>query len=181
MMRKVLLLVAATSTFYMGAAQAISANVTAGEHFTELSGGFGTQGAGLALNGSWARSDHNGQLGSLGATFGLPLGPFSAYAGGKALFLSPDDNSDGAALALGGGLSWQALPSLSIYGEAYGAPESFTSGSKSYVEGKAGARYTVFKPLSIDAGYRYIEMKGSHNNRNEKLADGWYLGAGLSF
>ena len=48
-MRKVLLLVAATSAFYMGAAQAISADFTAGEHFTELNGGFGTQGSGLAL------------------------------------------------------------------------------------------------------------------------------------
>lgn len=180
-MCKVLLAVAATSAFYMGAAQAISADFSAGEHFTELSAGLGTQGSGLAFNGSWARSDHNGELGSLGATFGLPLGPFNAYVGGKALYLSPEDGSNGAAAALGGGLSWQALPSLSFYGEAYGAPESLTSGSKSYMEAKAGARYTVFKPLSVDAGYRLIEMKGAHDDRNEKLADGWYVGAGLSF
>ncbi|MGG4664207.1 YfaZ family outer membrane protein [Providencia vermicola] len=180
-MRKVVLLVAAMSPFFMNSAQAVSVSAQAGKHYTELSAGLGNQNAGLAFNGSWARSDHDGQMGSLGATFGLPVGPFSAYVGGKGLYLSPDNNSSGAALAVGGGLNWQALPSLNIYGEAYGAPESLTSGSKSYVEAKAGARYTVFKPLSIDAGYRVIEMKGSHNKSNEKIADGLYLGAGLSF
>ena len=180
-MRKILLVAAAASSLFVGAAQAVSVSAQAGKHYTELSAGLGNQNAGLAFNGSWARSDHDGQMGSLGATFGLPVGPFAAYAGGKALYLSPEDNSNGAALAVGGGLNWQALPSLNIYGEAYGAPESLTSGSKSYVETKAGARYTVFKPLSIDAGYRMIEMKGTHSKSNETIADGFYLGAGLSF
>lgn len=180
-MRKVLLIVAATTPLFWGTAHAVSVSAQAGKHYTELDASLGNRDAGLALNGSWVRSDHDGQLGSVGATFGLPLGPFAAYVGGKALYLSPDNNSNGAALAVGGGLNWQVLPSLNIYGEAYGAPESLTSGSKSYVEAKAGARYTVFKPLSIDAGYRVIEMKGTHNKSNEKIADGLYLGAGLSF
>lgn len=182
-MRKGLFLAAATvaSLSFVGAAQAVSVNATAGKHYTELSAGLGTKGSGLAFDGSWARSDHDGQMGSLGATFGLPLGPFSAYVGGKALYLSPEDNKNGVALAAGGGLGWDVLPSLNIYGEAYGAPESLTSGSKSFVETKVGARYTVFKPLSIDAGYRMIDVKGTHGNSNEKIADGWYVGAGLSF
>ncbi|EJD6376576.1 porin [Providencia rettgeri] len=180
-MRKLLLLAAAMSPLFVGTAHAVSVSAQAGEHFTELSAGLGNQNAGLAFNGSWARSDHDRQTGSIGATFGLPVGPFSAFVGGKGLYLSPDHNSSGAALAVGGGLNWQAMPSLNIYGEAYGAPESLTSGSKSYVEAKAGARYTVFKPLSIDAGYRLIEMKGTHGNSSDKVADGWYVGAGLSF
>ncbi|EMI5491205.1 porin [Providencia stuartii] len=182
-MRKGLFLAAAaaSSLMFVGTAQAISVNASAGEHYTELSAGIGTKGSGLAFDGSWARSDHNGQMGSLGATFGLPLGPFSAYVGGKALYLSPEDNKNGMALAAGAGLGWQALPSLNIYGEAYGAPASLTSGSDAYTEAKVGARYTVFKPLSVDAGYRIIDIKGNHNNPNNKIADGWYVGAGLSF
>lgn len=180
-MRKVVLFVAAMTPFFMSSAQAVSVSAQAGKHYTELSAGLGNQNAGLAFNGSWARSDHDGQMGSLGATFGLPVGPFAAYVGGKALYLSPDKNSSGAALAVGGGLNWQAMPSLNLYGEAYGAPESLTSGSKSYVEVKTGARYTVFKPLSIDAGYRLIDMKGTHGKSSDKIADGWYVGAGLSF
>ncbi|EPM3464203.1 YfaZ family outer membrane protein [Providencia stuartii] len=182
-MRKGLFLVAAaaSSMMFVGAAQAVSVNANVGKHYTELNAGIGTKGAGLAYDGSWARSDHDGQMGSLGATFGLPLGPFSAYVGGKALYLSPEDNKDGMALAGGAGLGWQVMPSLNIYGEAYGAPASLTSGSQSYTEAKVGARYTVFKPLSVDAGYRVIDIKGTHDNPSNKIADGWYVGAGLSF
>ncbi|EKT55595.1 YfaZ family outer membrane protein [Providencia sneebia] len=182
-MRKGLLLVAAatSSLMFVGTAQAISANAEIGEHFTVLNAGLGTKGSGVAFDGAWARSDHNGQMGSLGASFGLPIGPFSAYVGGKALYLSPKDNKDGMALAAGAGIGWDVLPSLNIHGEAYGAPASLTSGSESFTEAKVGARYTVFKPLHIDAGYRIIDIKGNHNNPNNKIADGFYVGAGLSF
>ncbi|MCW2254195.1 hypothetical protein M2263_000286 [Providencia alcalifaciens] len=180
-MRKVLFLAAASSLMFVGAAQAVSVSASAGKHYTELNAGIGTKGSGLAFDGSWARSDHNGQATSLGATFGLPLGPLSAYVGGKALYLSPEDNKDGMSLAAGAGLGWQVMPSLNIYGEAYGAPKSLTSGSNAYTEAKVGARYTVFKPLSVDAGYRVIDIKGNHNNPNNKVADGFYVGAGLSF
>lgn len=177
-MRGSLIVVAMAAIFTVGNAQAISGSVQAGKDFTEVNGAIGQKGSGLAFDGSWARSDHDGQVSSLGATFGLPIGPVAAYVGGKALYLAPKNNSDGLALAVGAGLNVTVMPSLSIYGEAYGAPPSLTSGSDSYVEGKLGARYTVFKPLSVDAGYRVMDVKGHPNN---KVADGFYVGAGLSF
>ncbi len=38
------------------------------------------------------------------------------------------------------------------------------------------------KPLHVNnAGYRVIEIENAHNHSNNKLADGFYVGAGLSF
>ena len=71
-------------------------NVQAGKHYTDVQAGLGDADSGLSFNGNWARSDHDGQLGSLGAKFALPLGPFSASVGGKALYLSPKNGDDGA-------------------------------------------------------------------------------------
>lgn len=180
-MKKFLLLGAMSALLISANANAISMNVQAGKHYTDVQAGLGDADSGLSFNGNWARSDHDGQLGSLGAKFALPLGPFSASVGGKALYLSPKNGDDGAALAGGVGLNWRVLPSLSVYGEAYALPEGLTSGSKSYYEADVGAKYTVFKPLHVNAGYRVIEIENAHNHSNNKLADGFYVGAGLSF
>ncbi|OAT35782.1 YfaZ family outer membrane protein [Proteus myxofaciens] len=181
-MKKYLLTGIACSLLMVGtAAHAVSMNVQAGKHYTDVRAGLGDPNSGLSFNGGWARSDHDGQIGSLGTKFALPLGPFSASVGGKALYLSPKDGDDGAALAGGVGLNWDVLSSLNVYGEAYASPEGLTSGSKSYYEADVGAKYTVFKPLHVNAGYRVIEIDNAHNRSNNKLADGFYVGAGLSF
>ncbi|REF27758.1 YfaZ precursor [Xenorhabdus cabanillasii] len=172
---------AASLLFVAGTANAISVNVEAGKHYTSTSAGIGDKNAGLSLNGNWTRSDHNGQLGSLGAAFALPIGPITASVGGKALYLSPKVGKDGAALAGGVGLSWEVMPSLSLYGEAYGAPSGLTSGIDSYTEAAGGVRYTLFKPITINAGYRIIDLKGKNGNRNNKVSDGFYIGVGASF
>ncbi|MEQ4923031.1 YfaZ family outer membrane protein [Proteus hauseri] len=180
-MKKYLLAGAVGAMLFAGTANAASVNFQVGDHYTDLRGGLGNPNSGLSFNGNWARSDHDGQIGTLGAKFALPLGPFSASVGGKAVYLSPKDGDDGAALAGGVGLNWDVLPSLSVYGELYGSPEGLTSGSESYYEADVGAQLTVFKPLHVNAGYRVIEIENSHNRSNNKLADGFYLGAGLSF
>ncbi|OTA21176.1 porin [Xenorhabdus beddingii] len=172
---------AASLLFLTGAAHAISMDVQVGKHNTSTSVGIGDKSSGLSVNGNWTRSDHNGQLGSLGAAFGLPIGPLTASIGGKALYLSPKDGEFGAALAAGAGLSWALTSSLSLYGEAYGAPSGLTSGIDSYTEASGGVRYTFFKPLTLDAGYRVIDLKGKNGNRSNKVSDGFYAGAGLSF
>ncbi|WP_391529516.1 YfaZ family outer membrane protein [Photorhabdus akhurstii] len=167
--------------FIAESANAISVNVQAGRHFTNTSAAIGDNSAGLSFNGNWARSDHNGQLGSLGTAFSLPVGPLTASIGGKALYLSPKDGKNGEALAAGVGLSWTVMPSLALYGEVYGAPSGLTSGINSYAEAAGGLRFTVFKPLTVDAGYRVMNMRGKEGNRDNKLADGFYIGAGLNF
>ncbi|SFU41837.1 YfaZ family outer membrane protein [Xenorhabdus koppenhoeferi] len=172
---------AASLLFVTGSANAISADIQVGKHNTSTSVGIGDKNAGLSLNGNWTRSDHNGQLGSLGLAFGLPFGPLTAKVGGKALYLSPKDGKDGAALAGGIGFSWAVTSSLSLYGEAYGSPSGLMSGMDSYTEAAGGLRYTLFKPLSIDGGYRVINIKGKNGNRSNKVSDGFYIGAGVSF
>ncbi|OCQ53085.1 YfaZ precursor [Photorhabdus australis subsp. thailandensis] len=164
-----------------GSANAISINLQAGRHFTNTSAAIGDNSAGLSFNGNWARSDHNGHLGSFGTAFSLPVGPLTASVGGKALYLSPKDGKDGGALAGGVGLSWAVTPSLSLYGEVYGAPSGLTSGIDSYTEATGGLRFTVFKPLTVDAGYRMMNMRGKEGYRDNKLADGFFVGAGLNF
>ena len=89
----------------------------------------------------------------------LPLGPFSAESVGGKHFTSPQNGGDGAALAGGVGLNWRVLPSQSVYGEAYASPEGLTSGSKIIMKRDVGAKYTVFKPLHVNAGYRRIEIE----------------------
>ncbi|MCC8380154.1 YfaZ family outer membrane protein [Xenorhabdus sp. PB30.3] len=172
---------AASLLFMAGTANAISVNVEAGKHYTSTSAGIGDKNAGFSLNGNWARSDHNGQLGSLGLAFALPVGPLTASVGGKALYLSPKVGKDGAALAAGVGLSVAVTPSLSLYGEAYGAPSGFTSGIDSYTEANGGVRYLLFRPLSVEAGYRVIDLKGKGGDRSNKVSDGFYIGAGVNF
>ncbi|OKP05577.1 YfaZ family outer membrane protein [Xenorhabdus eapokensis] len=172
---------AASLLFIAGSANALSIDAQVGKHSTSTSVGIGDKYAGLSLTGNWTRSDHNGQLGSLGLGFGLPFGPLAANVGAKGLYLSPKDGKDGAALAVGAGLSWAVTSSLSLYGEAYGSPSGLTSGMDSYTEATGGARYTFFRPLSVDVGYRVIDIRGSHGHRNHKVSDGFYVGAGFSF
>lgn len=180
-MKKTLVACAASMLFMTGAANALSLSGEAGKHYTNLGFGQDTGTSGLGLTGNWARSDHNGNVGSLGLNFGLPLGPLTATLGGKALYLSPKDGKSGGALALGGGLDWAITRSLSLHGEGYFAPESLTSGVKAYNEASGGLRWTVFRPLSVDVGYRYIQMQGKDGRSDNTLADGPYVGVGLSF
>ncbi|EIS07510.1 yfaZ family protein [Yersinia pestis PY-46] len=56
-----------------------------------------------------------------------------------------------------------------------------TSGMKSYSEANGGVRWNVFRPLTVDVGYRYINMEGKEGRRDNRLADGVYIGAGLNF
>ncbi|MDX7991852.1 porin [Xenorhabdus sp. Reich] len=179
---KGLIAISVASLFFVaGTANAISIDAQVSKHNTSTSVGIGDKNSGLSFSGNWTRSDHNGQVGSLGTAFALPIGPLTASVGGKALYLSPKVGKEGAALAAGVGLSWAVMPSLSLYGEAYGAPSGLTSGVDSYTEATGGVRYTLFKPLTIDAGYRVIDIKGKNNNRSNKVSDGFYVGAGLSF
>lgn len=179
-MKKYMAAAAASLMFVAGAANAVSMSMQAGKKYTDMNVGFGNPNAGLSFDGNWARSDHAGQLGGARAKFAFPLGPVSASVGGKALYLDPDSGKKGLAVAPGVGVAWRIMPSLSVYGEYYGAPSALVSGNDSYKEANVGANWTVFAPLSVNAGYRKIEVE-SNNGHENRIADGAYLGAGLSF
>lgn len=180
MMKKTWVACAAGLLFVTGAANAISVSGEAGQHYTNLGVGMSTGSSGLGLTGNWARSDHDGNVGSVGLNFGVPLGPLTATVGAKALYLSPKDGKSGGAVALGGGLEWEINRYFSLHGEGYFAPESFTSGVKAYNEASGGLRWKS-RPLSVDVGYRYMQMEGKDGRRDNTLADGPYVGVGLSF
>lgn len=179
-MKKIWAACAAGLLLVTGSASAISVSGEAGQHYTNLGFGMNTGSAGLSLTGNWARSDHNGNVGGLGLNFGVPLGPLTATLGGKALYFNPKDGKSGGALAVGGGLEWEINRYLSLHGEGYFAPESFTRGVKAYNEASGGLRWQ-FRPLSVDVGYRYMQMEGKDGRRDNTLADGPYIGVGLSF
>lgn len=180
-MKKTLVACAAGLLFVAGSANAISLSGEVGQHYTNLGVGMGTSSSGIGISGNWARSDHDGNVGSLGLNFSLPVGPLMATVGGKALYLSPEDGKSGGALAVGGGLQWTVNRYFTLYGEGYFAPESLTSGVKAYNEANGGLRWNVFRPLNVDVGYRYINMQGKDGKRDNTLADGPYVGVGLSF
>ena len=117
----------------------------------------------------------------LGLGLNIPLGPLMATVGGKALYTDPNDSDSGYAAAVGGGLQWKIGDSLRLFGEYYYSPDSLSSGIESYTEANAGARYTIMRPISIEAGYRYLNLAGKDGNRDNAVADGPYVGVSASF
>ena len=67
-------------------------------------------------------------------------------------------------------MQWKIGNSFRLFGEYYYSPDSLSSGIQSYEEANAGARYTIMRPVSIEAGYRY-----------NAVADGPYVGVNASF
>ncbi|UDJ84055.1 YfaZ family outer membrane protein [Kosakonia oryzae] len=180
-MKKVALLGLASLLLASACAQAVSLNGQVGKDYSNLGFGFGTETSGIAVTGNWAHSEDDGEVAGLGLGYNLPLGPFLATVGGKGLYISPDSGSDGYAIAVGGGLQWKIASSFSLFGEYYYSPDSLSSGVKEYQEANAGARYTIMRPLTVEAGYRYINMTGKEGHRDNAVADGPYVGVSASF
>ncbi|MGK7591276.1 YfaZ family outer membrane protein, partial [Salmonella enterica] len=40
---------------------------------------------------------------------------------------------------------------------------------------------TIMRPVSIEAGYRYLNLSGKDGNRDNAVADGLYVGVNASF
>ncbi len=101
------------------AAHAISVTGEAGEHYTNLGVGFGTESTGLAVSGNWLHSDNDGDAAGLGLGLNIPLGPFLATVGGKGIYTNPKQGDEGYAAAVGGGLQWKIGDSFRLYGDYY--------------------------------------------------------------
>jgi len=162
-------------------ASAIGVSTEVGKHYTNVGIGFGTTTSGIALSGNWSHSSRDGDFGGLGLGYNIPVGPFMATVGAKALYVRPDDGRSGYAIPLGGGLQWSMNRYLSLYGEAYYAPSALTSGINNYKEANAGVRLKPIPLLSVDVGYRYTALNGEHGNLNNVIADGPYVGAAFNF
>ncbi|STT55677.1 outer membrane protein, YfaZ [Klebsiella pneumoniae] len=82
-MKKSIFMALAGVMMVSSAAHAISVTGEAGEHYTNLGVGFGTESTGLAVSGNWLHSDNDGDAAGLGLELNIPLGPFLATVGGK--------------------------------------------------------------------------------------------------
>lgn len=180
-MKKSVLLGLVGMLFVSASANAISINGQAGEDYTNIGVGFGTESTGLALSGNWAHNDDDGDIAGLGIGLNLPLGPLLATVGGKAVYLNPKYGDEGYAAAVGGGLQWAIGDRFRLFGEYYYSPDSLSSGVKDYEEANAGGRFIIMRPLSVEAGYRYINLAGKDGDRNSAIADGPYVGVNASF
>ncbi|WP_433670540.1 YfaZ family outer membrane protein [Klebsiella michiganensis] len=180
-MKKSIFMALAGMMFVSTVANAISVSGQAGEHYTNLGVGFGTESTGLAVTGNWLHNDDDGDAAGLGLGLNIPLGPFLATVGGKGVYTNPNNGDEGYAAAVGGGLQWKIGDSFRLFGEYYYSPDSLSSGIDSYQEANAGARFTIMRPLSIEAGYRYLNLAGKDGNRDNAVADGPYVGVNASF
>ncbi|QRG80501.1 YfaZ family outer membrane protein [Citrobacter sp. R56] len=180
-MKKSVLFGLAGILFVSASANAISISGQAGEEYTNLAVGIGTESSGLALSGNWMHSDDDGDTAGLGLGVNIPLGPFMATVGGKGLWTNPQDNDEGYAAAVGGGLQWKIGQNFNLFGEYYYSPDSLSSGIESYEEANAGARLNILRPLSIEAGYRYLTLTGKDGAPDNTIADGPYVGVSASF
>ncbi|HAX2285052.1 TPA: hypothetical protein JW656_004454 [Escherichia coli] len=160
-MKKIALAGLAGMLLVSASVNAMSISGQAGKEYTNIGVGFGTESTGLALSGNWTHNDDDGDAAGVGLGLNLPLGPLMA--------------------TVGGGLQWQIGDSFRLFGEYYYSPDSLSSGIKSYEEANAGARYTIMRPVSIEAGYRYLNLAGKNGNRDNAIADGPYVGVNASF
>lgn len=104
-MKKSIFMALAGVMMVSSAAHAISVTGEAGEHYTNLGVGFGTESTGLAVSGNWLHSDNDGDAAGLGLGLNIPLGPFLATVGGKGIYTNPKQGDEGYAAAVGGACS----------------------------------------------------------------------------
>lgn len=180
-MKKIALAGLAGMLLVSASVNAMSISGQAGKEYTNIGVGFGTESTGLALSGNWTHNDDDGDVAGVGLGLNLPLGPLMATVGGKGVYTNPNYGDEGYAAAVGGGLQWKIGNSFRLFGEYYYSPDSLSSGIKSYEEANAGARYTIMHPVSIEAGYRYLNLSGKDGNRDNAVADGLYVGVNASF
>lgn len=163
------------------AAGATGVGVQAGEHYTDLQVNMGTDSPGLYMQGSWMHNDDRGERAGLGMGLGLPLGDFLLSGGGKVLYLNPESEGEGWAMAMGGRLAWPMTQHMTVFAEGYYSPDSLSGGVDHYREADAGMRWTVLRPVSLSVGYRYTDIAGKDGHRSRVLADGMYVGGDVMF
>ncbi|EAV2981241.1 YfaZ family outer membrane protein [Citrobacter portucalensis] len=167
--------------FVSAAANALSVSGQAGQHYTNLGVGFGTESTGLVMSGDWAHSDNDGDVAGIGVGLNVPLGPFIVTVGGKGVYTNPEQGNEGYAVATGGALQWQIGQSVRLFAEYYYSPDSLSSGIENYEAANIGGRWIIMQPVSVEAGYRYINLADKGNNRDNTIADGPYVGVSAAF
>lgn len=164
-----------------GSAQAIEGNVDVGQNYTHLRVGLGTNSPGFALSGDWLRSDHDGNVESLGLGYNIAIGDVFLSPGVKVMSTNPKDSKDGYATAVGGGVSMPLTSTFKLFGEYYYSPNSFSSHIDNYQEASGGVSFQPISLLDVRVGYKYMTMNGKGSRKDNVIADGPYIGASVHF
>jgi len=181
-MNKVVLTAGALALLALtGTAQAIDGSVNVGKNYTDLHVGLGTDTPGFALSGDWLRSDHDGNVGSLGLGYNVTIGDVMLSPMIKAMSTSPKDTRDGYAIAVGGGVRVPVTKMFNVYGQYFYSPDSFSSHIDNYQEASAGVSFQPISLLDVSVGYKYMTMNGKDGRKDNVVADGPYVGAALHF
>jgi hypothetical protein len=160
-------------------AQAADYDVAAGRDFQQFSRT--PQGVLPGFSLDYIHHDNHGSAGGAGLEMGGEFGALTLAAGAKAMALDTDSGSGGAAL-LGARANLALGHGVSLFASAFQAPGAWSSGSISkVVDQAAGLRWQPLRPLTLNVGYRRFEIDRQDDSRSRKLADGAYVGAGLSF
>jgi hypothetical protein len=164
-----------------GSAQAIDGGVNVGEDYTHVRVGLGTNSPGFALSGDWLRSDHDGNVESLGLGYNVAIGDVFLSPGVKAMSTNPTDSKDGYAVAVGGGVRVPVTKMFNVYGEYYYSPDAFSSHIDDYQEASGGVSFQPISLVDVRVGYKYMSMNGKDGRKDNVIADGPYVGASVHF
>ncbi|PKH25736.1 porin [Enterobacterales bacterium CwR94] len=181
-MKKIAMVCAGLSLLAVaGTAQAIEGGVDVGKKFTHLRLGLGTDSPGFALTGDWLRSDHDGNVESLGLNYNVSVGSFMLSPGAKVMSTNPKDSKDGYAVAVGAGVKVPVTNMFNVFGEYYWSPDSFSSHIDNYQEAAAGVSFQPISLVDVRVGYKYMAMNGKDGRKDNVVADGPYVGASVHF
>nr|WP_225622346.1 YfaZ family outer membrane protein [Musicola keenii] len=163
-------------------AHAVSISGETGRDYVGANANMGLGIPGLSANAGWGHDEkHSNDVYSAGLDYTFALSNASLKVGAKGLYLNQNKFDDGYGVALGGGLQVPVGNDISLFGEGYYAPDAFSSHVDHYVEARGGVRWQPFRPLSLDVGYRYINMASGKSENDNKVADTAYVGLGLNF
>ena len=118
----------------------------------------------------------SGQAGKEYTNIGVGFGTESTGLALSGNWTHNDDDGDVAGVGLG--LNLPLGPLMATVG-GKGVYTNPNYGDDGYAA--AGARYTIMRPVSIEAGYRYLNLSGKDGNRDNAVADGPYVGVNASF
>ncbi|MGM3174923.1 YfaZ family outer membrane protein [Dickeya lacustris] len=163
-------------------AHAIGLSGETGRDYVGAGASMGLGIPGLSGNVGWGHDQkHSNDIYSAGMDYTFALSNASLKVGAKGLYMNQNHFQDGYGVALGGGLQVPVASSVSLFGEGYYSPDAFSSHVDHYVEARGGVRWQPLRPLSLDVGYRYINMAASERGNDNKVADTAYVSMGLNF
>lgn len=172
-----LALLFATDVFASSADLALSNETVEASYRTSIT-------EGISASGSWLHHEDDIDVASAGIYGGGRQGDAGAFIGAKAFWLNAD-GPDGQGIAIGGALSYELLPRVTVEANAHYAP-SVTSYKDIHSYQEWGLRLTlqVLPAANLFAGFRDINVEvdsGPGHTEEIDIMRGGYAGITLYF